>query len=123
MAAVRTPSTSRRRREGVSAESFDSEDTGPARHIPPKDESTVLKIAKAVRNNCLFGSLNNDEARDMTSLFEQRNFHAGETIIRQGEKGDFFYIIDAGTCQIYKDGQVVGSDYKQGQCFGELGAF
>ena len=51
-------------------------------------------------------------------MFE-KPFKAGETIIRQGDHGDFFYVIDSGNFDILINGSKVGSYDGEG-AFGEL---
>ena len=41
------------------------------------------------------------------------------TVITQGDKADYFYIIESGRCQIVKDGAELGT-LGEGQSFGEL---
>ena len=51
-------------------------------------------------------------------MFEKR-VESGETLIKQGDQGDYFYVIDSGAFDVLKDGQKIGQ-VKQGGSFGEL---
>jgi cAMP-dependent protein kinase regulator len=56
------------------------------------------------------------------ALFEVR-VSAGEVVIRQGEDGDNFYIVDEGECDVYVSSggqQRLVSSLRQGNYFGEL---
>ena len=52
------------------------------------------------------------------AMFE-KNVTKGDCVIRQGEDGDFFYVVKEGSFSIYKDGVVVG-EAGPGFAFGEL---
>ena len=45
---------------------------------------------------------------------------AGDTVIRQGDPGDAFYVIDHGRLSVTKDGQLLPYDMEAGESFGEL---
>jgi CRP-like cAMP-binding protein len=49
---------------------------------------------------------------------DERIFHAGETIVRQGEKGLGLYLMLSGTAEVRRSGQKVAS-LAAGQFFGE----
>jgi CRP-like cAMP-binding protein len=49
---------------------------------------------------------------------DERTFHAGETIIRQGEKGIGLYLVLRGTAEVRRSGQKIAS-LSAGQFFGE----
>jgi cGMP-dependent protein kinase len=54
------------------------------------------------------------------NLLKVKYFSPGTTIVKQGERGDKFYIIRAGTVTITKEGEGVVGNYGKGQFFGEL---
>ncbi len=55
----------------------------------------------------------------ITDAFEPREYHAGETIIKQGDNGDNFYIIETGTMSVMVDGKKV-KELSPKESFGEL---
>ncbi|EFA04087.1 cGMP-dependent protein kinase, isozyme 1-like Protein [Tribolium castaneum] len=56
----------------------------------------------------------------VTTLLKVKYFAPGATIVKQGDRGDKFYIIRAGTVTISKEGEGVVGNYGKGQYFGEL---
>jgi len=72
----------------------------------------------------LFKSLNRYELSRLSDLLESSLFDEGEEIIKQGEVGDKFYILEDGTCSAYMtgtDGEKKVKDYEtQGDYFGEI---
>lgn len=48
------------------------------------------------------------------------HFKAGETIIKEGEHGKGFYILQAGTLEVQKDGLDVATISEPGTIFGEM---
>jgi CRP-like cAMP-binding protein/glyoxylase-like metal-dependent hydrolase (beta-lactamase superfamily II) len=58
-------------------------------------------------------------ARSLLQVARRMKLLAGETIVRQGTRGDSFYIIVNGTVQIVKDGAPVNR-YHAGDYFGEM---
>ena len=54
----------------------------------------------------------------MALALESESFESGAVIIREGEKGDNFYIIEDGTVEVQKEGKKV-ADLSVGQFFGE----
>lgn len=56
----------------------------------------------------------------VTTLLKVKYFPPGTTIVKQGDRGDKFYIIRAGTVTISKEGEGVVGNFGKGQYFGEL---
>jgi len=71
----------------------------------------------------LLSGLNDGEIVKIADAFEPFDFDDGQTIIRQGEHGDYFYILEKGSATVTK--QLNGVTYqmgtlKPGDYFGEL---
>jgi len=49
----------------------------------------------------LFSRLEEDERKQIFNAMCEVNFKAGETIIKQGDQGDNFYVVDSGICEVY----------------------
>lgn len=78
-----------------------------------------------VTTNILFSSYSADEHNAIVDAFEAKTVGPEVFVIRQGESGDHFYVVERGTLDIYvkgKDGEQnkVGSTLRPGSCFGEL---
>ncbi|KAL3934236.1 MAG: hypothetical protein SGBAC_010005 [Bacillariaceae sp.] len=85
----------------------------------PKPPEAVQLIQNALRKNVFFDKMDQDDFDRMIPSFEKVLVKNGETIIKQGDKADYFYIVARGKV-IYKvDGKLVGEASKE-QSFGEL---
>ncbi len=111
-----------RRRVSVCAESPSSVDSTQVKVIP-KNEAETGRILEILKNNVLFKHLDPEQmntVKDAMVLVEYKN---GDDIIKQGDDGDNFYVLDEGTvhCSVKKDEEVVFQmDYGVGDSFGEL---
>lgn len=69
-------------------------------------------------------TLNHYELSRLSECLEVRSYGAGEAIVRQGEMGDCFFILEEGSCDAYISGpqgdQLVKTYNQQGEYFGEL---
>jgi CRP-like cAMP-binding protein len=66
----------------------------------------------------MLSALSRDQLEKLAEAGDERTFHAGETIIRQGEKGLGLYLILSGTADVRRSGQKVAT-LTAGQFFGE----
>lgn len=121
-----TPSASatnvkaRERRGAVSAEPYKEEDaTSYVKTVIPKDYATMQALSKAIQSNLLFSHLDDSEKSDIFDAMQPFNYKSDDTIIQQGEEGDFFYIIDQGEVEVYVNNKLVTS-ISDGGSFGEL---
>ena len=55
----------------------------------------------------------------LAGALEHAEFEPGQTVIRQGERGEHFYIVRSGRADVLLDGHVVGT-LGSGECFGEI---
>jgi len=117
-----------RRRVGVSAETVDVDELAktPTRVIP-KTEADEEHIRKAVANNILFMSLDDEQMKVVIDAMQAFNFKPGEVIIKQGDPGDDFYSLEEGEAECFvdfKDGAPFPGKcvklYEAGESFGEL---
>eukprot|EP00747_Dinoflagellata_sp_TGD_P097687 gnl/TRDRNA2_/TRDRNA2_167206_c2_seq1.p1 gnl/TRDRNA2_/TRDRNA2_167206_c2~~gnl/TRDRNA2_/TRDRNA2_167206_c2_seq1.p1 ORF type:complete len:547 (+),score=85.23 gnl/TRDRNA2_/TRDRNA2_167206_c2_seq1:106-1746(+) len=67
----------------------------------------------------LLRSLSDDERSKIADVLVIQEYKKGDYIIKQGEAGNHFYLMEAGAAQAYMNGQLVKS-YVPGQYFGEL---
>ncbi|CAF0722610.1 unnamed protein product [Adineta steineri] len=110
----------RERRGAVSAEPYKEEDaTSYVKTVIPKDYATMQALSKAIQTNLLFSHLDDNEKSDIFDAMQPFNYKADDTIIQQGEEGDFFYIIDLGEVEVYVNNKCVTA-ISDGGSFGEL---
>ncbi len=93
------------------------EDFDPPVIVKTADEAA--EISAAISGNIIFAGLDTDQRSVLIGAMERREFSAGETIVRQGDAGDYFYVQVSGTCQVLVNGAVV-LETSAGQSFGEL---
>ncbi len=62
----------------------------------PKSQAARELIASALAGNALFAALGSTGIEDMIDAMESKNVPAGAVIIKQGEAGDNFYVIESG---------------------------
>ena len=93
----------------------------------PKTAEEIARIKAAVRANFLFQHLNETQAQQVYDVMKRVPVMKGEVVIRQGDAGDWFYVVDAGEFAVtlsQADKQVEILKYTtQGgtnPCFGEL---
>jgi CRP/FNR family transcriptional regulator, cyclic AMP receptor protein len=68
----------------------------------------------------LFADLDESELRNIASVFKERRFSKGETVIQQGSGAAAFFVIDSGEVIVHVDG-VERRTLTDGDYFGELG--
>ena len=69
----------------------------------------------------ILSALTTIERAKVADALQTHTFSPGETIIREGDPGDNFYIMEDGTAEVYKSGvKGVLKTYSKGDYFGEL---
>ncbi|XP_070580016.1 cAMP-dependent protein kinase regulatory subunit-like isoform X2 [Ptychodera flava] len=112
--------TGRRRRGAVSAEVYTEEDAATyVKKVVPKDYKTMAALSKAIAKNVLFSHLDDNERSDIFDAMFPVNHIASEIVIRQGDEGDNFYVIDQGEVEVYVNNELV-TTISEGGSFGEL---
>jgi len=121
-----------RRRGGVSAEPIDQNAPFQSRIIPKSSEQRE-RLEGALKAHVMFISLDSEQKKDVYDAMEEVSYESGNVIIRQGDPGDNFYVVEEGECCIYVKGQdpadqtedpknygnLVGT-IGRNRCFGEL---
>jgi hypothetical protein len=72
-----------------------------------------------LRANPIFAPLPEGTLEQLADALEEVHAPTGEEIVRQGDSGDRFYLIKAGTLDVYIDGELVQS-LEPGDSFGEI---
>lgn len=121
------------RRTSVSAESMlPSADNTYQKVVIPKTETQLARIDKAISRNLLFKNLDEEQLKDvLDAMSEKKITTIGSVIIKQGDVGDFFYVVESGMFEIFVQAQSGADDSgrgygkkvaeaKEGGSFGEL---
>ncbi|KAJ3085359.1 hypothetical protein HK102_000073 [Quaeritorhiza haematococci] len=115
----------RGRRTSVSAESMaPTMDKDFVKVVIPKTDDQKKRIEQSIKNNFLFRSLDEEQYADVVNAMSEKRVNPGEDIIKQGGIGDFFYVVETGTFDVFvsRNGQppIKVTDYGPGGSFGEL---
>lgn len=115
----------RNRRTSVSAESMaPAVDASYVKVVIPKSDEQRKRIEHSIRNNFLFKSLDEEQYVDVVDAMAEKKAMPGDDIIKQGGIGDYFYVAETGTFDVYvsRNGAapIKVFDYGPGGSFGEL---
>ena len=75
----------------------------------------------------IFSELSNEDLLEINNIVRKKEYRNGEVIFREGDPGEYLYIIESGLIKLFKIGKN-GNEYilrllKEGQFFGELVLF
>lgn len=112
--------SSGRRRTGVSSEAI-SVDVASLFEavVVPKSKMESREISDVLSNQLLFGGLDTAQMQAIVDAVVLRTFKKGDTIIKQGDEGDYFYILKSGSANCFVDEKLVDR-LDKGRCFGEV---
>ncbi|XP_014274249.1 cAMP-dependent protein kinase type II regulatory subunit [Halyomorpha halys] len=111
----------RERRRSVFAEAYDPEaDEDYKAPVYPKDKKEKAKMMDSLKNLLIFRSLDLWQKEQILDAMFKREVFPGEVLIKQGEEGDYFYIVASGVFEAWKDDQVLLNKYVNTGSFGEL---
>lgn len=85
----------------------------------PKTSEDKKFLEHALEENFIFSDLSKHQRKLLIKAMQKQEAKKGEMIIKQGDVGDFFYILEKGTVNFVADGKEVGS-CGAGGSFGEL---
>jgi MFS family permease len=85
------------------------------------DEATAVPVRELelLRRVRLFHALPAPQIERLARRLEPLTAVAGETIVRQGERGDRFYVVDSGEVEVSANGTTLAM-LGSGDCFGEI---
>lgn len=92
----------------------------------PKSDTVRNLIYHSIKRNMLFRACSEEELQGLIDAFDTAKFKADSVIIKQGDEGDLFYVVEEGQLDIFvrfPDSQqdtLVGTPYVSGSSFGEL---
>jgi len=84
-----------------------------AEAIPP------AALAAELQRNDVLREIGADRLAELLAAAETMVFGAGETVIREGDDGDYFYHVYSGEVHVLKQGQVIAR-LRAGDFFGEI---
>ncbi|TAQ83743.1 hypothetical protein B7494_g7941 [Chlorociboria aeruginascens] len=93
------------RRTSVSAESLNptasaNDNWSPPFH--PKTEEQVARLKKSISGNFLFSHLDDEQSGQVLGALVEKLIPAkGIKVITQGDQGDFFYVVEKGSFDVY----------------------
>lgn len=106
---------------------YDKGENAQTVYVPkifPKEPQIRDLLMGIVTTNILFSSYAQDEHSAIVDAFERENITANTNVIRQGESGEYFYVVQQGVLDIFIRGvdgdQKVGNSLGAGNSFGEL---
>lgn len=100
--AATPPPQQRGRRGAICCEPVDEDDGNnePRKKIP-KSAEAQRKLDDALKANIMFAHLDAEERAQVFDAMFQVEFESGAVVIKQGDEGDNFYVIDTGDCDIF----------------------
>ncbi|KAK0206631.1 cyclic nucleotide-binding-like protein [Desarmillaria ectypa] len=90
------------RRTSVSAESIPLDGSDEILPVYPKTPDQLRRIRASMTDNLLFRDLEEEQITAVIGAMQEKATEKGEVIIRQGDVGDYFYVVESGllTCYI-----------------------
>ncbi|GME82658.1 unnamed protein product [Ambrosiozyma monospora] len=110
------------RRTSVSAEALNPDTFSNDNWKPPVHKLTQEQLERlnaSVVKNFLFSQLDEESLKTIIYALEEKRVPKGTEIIRQGDEGDYFYVVEQGIIDFYVNGNKVNSS-GPGSSFGEL---
>jgi cAMP-dependent protein kinase regulator len=90
------------RRTSISAESLDpSTSSNLPKTIIPKSASQRTRIESSIANNLLFRNLDQEQYNDVVNAMKEVQVREGTEVIVQGAVGDFFYVVEEGSFEVW----------------------
>ena len=83
------------------------------------DKASEQQLRTSLRNVFMFADLSDDALAHILPSFVAKQNPAGSVVIREGDEGDFFYVIQEGEVEYTKDGAHL-AESGPGSFFGEL---
>ncbi|KAH7916308.1 cyclic nucleotide-binding-like protein [Hygrophoropsis aurantiaca] len=90
------------RRTSVSAEPI-AVDSGHDESPPvfPKSREQLRRIKASIANNFIFRDLDEEQETGVLNAMQERHLNKDEVVIRQGDVGEYFYVVESGLLHCY----------------------
>ncbi|KAF8138646.1 cyclic nucleotide-binding-like protein [Boletus edulis] len=90
------------RRSSVSAEPI-AVDSGHDDPLPiyPKTPDQLRRIKASIANNFIFRDLDEEQETGVLNAMQERRVNKDEVVIRQGDVGEYFYVVESGLFYCY----------------------
>ncbi|CAG0885921.1 unnamed protein product [Cyprideis torosa] len=98
---IRRPFVNRRKSVFAEAYNPEADDDDSSAVVIPKTDDQRKMLMEAVKRIFLFKALDPSQLSAVVDAMFERQVKRGEYIIRQGEDGDNFYVIECGTYDIF----------------------
>lgn len=94
----------------------------PSHKLEPKTDAEVhfLNTAFVDSDEFIFSHLSTQERDHLVAAMQLQTIKKGATVIKQGDMGDYLYILKEGKLTFLVDGKEVGTADSPGSIFGEL---
>eukprot|EP01135_Chromosphaera_perkinsii_P009363 Nk52_evm39s1737 gene=Nk52_evmTU39s1737 len=113
----------KKRRQSVSGESYDpyslENNDNYERVVVPKSDEAYKRIEASVKDNLMFRNLDSSQGKEVYDAMFERTVEEGEAVIKQGDDGDYFYVVDEGSFDVFVNDKKVVT-VEAGGSFGEL---
>ncbi|KAI0091886.1 camp-dependent protein kinase regulatory subunit [Irpex rosettiformis] len=102
------------RRTSVSAESIpvDTEFDEPLR-VYPKSAEQTSRIRTSIMKNFIFQGLDEEQQQGVLNAMQEINVEKDEVVIRQGDVGEYFYVVESGYLECYIRDEPLPPDWLQ----------
>mmetsp|Transcript_25297 Transcript_25297/g.51488 ORF Transcript_25297/g.51488 Transcript_25297/m.51488 type:complete len:384 (+) Transcript_25297:144-1295(+) len=115
-------SANRKRRSCVFVEPVQLEEDWVAPSFE-KDAADETRLQDLLSKTALLAALEASAKKTIVGAFQKKSFATGSDVIKEGDDGDYFYILDEGSADVFK--KIDGEEkkvfaYSSGGSFGEL---
>jgi len=122
------PAVARGNRQSVSAEAYGDWNKANSDFTPPKYPKTPEqkeRIMSAISGSFLFAALDEEQREVVIEAMAEVTLTKGDRVIKQGDDGDFLFVIDKGVCECFKkfpddEEEKMVKTCNPGDVFGEL---
>jgi len=115
----------RKRRFSVSAEASEQKQEKFIKKVYPKSKDALERITQSTVDVFLFQGLDVEQRNLLIDAMFEKKCKAGDEIISQGDKGDYFYVVESGLYEVWKSDNLKNPSLNSKKVFqyNEKGAF